>query len=75
MLSRADDLHARAGGFADAEFVAATAEKLEHERVRSALPAARPARIVPVLREARTGRYSRYGLGAQDVLRDLVQPV
>jgi len=58
------------------EFVATVAgDKLAHERARSGLPAARAARVGPVLREWRTGRYTRYGLGAQDVLRDLVQPV
>ncbi|MBT2500295.1 glycosyltransferase family 2 protein [Agromyces sp. ISL-38] len=50
-------------------------DKLAHERVRSSLPAHRAARLGPVVREWRTGRYGRYGLGAQDVLRDLVQPV
>jgi glycosyltransferase involved in cell wall biosynthesis len=50
-------------------------DKLEHERVRSALPPARLRRIAPVVREWRTGRYGHYGRGAQDVLRDLVQPV
>ncbi|MGV8970445.1 MAG: glycosyltransferase family 2 protein [Microbacteriaceae bacterium] len=48
--------------------------KHQHERFRSALPAARLARILPVLRVAAAGRYRRFGLGAQDVLRDLVQP-
>ncbi|GAA1055657.1 hypothetical protein GCM10017608_23110 [Agromyces luteolus] len=65
----------RAGRVAP-EFVATvTGDKLAHERARSSLPAARLARIGPVLREWRTGRYTRYGLGPQDVLRDLVQPV
>lgn len=48
--------------------------KLEHERVRSALPASRLRRPWPVLREWLTGRYSTCGLGLQDVVRDLVQP-
>ncbi|WP_243695235.1 hypothetical protein [Agromyces protaetiae] len=51
------------------------AGKLEHEEARSAYPRSRAARLAPVLREVRTGRYTRFGLGAQDVLRDLVQPV
>lgn len=55
--------------------VAAVRESLEHERVRSSYPRRRLARLRPVLREVRTGRYRRCGLGAQDVLRDLVQPV
>ncbi|WP_164990415.1 glycosyltransferase family 2 protein [Agromyces albus] len=50
-------------------------DKLAHERVRSSLPSRRVARLGPVVREWRTGRYDRFGLGAQDVLRDLVQPV
>ncbi len=50
-------------------------DKLAHEQARSALPASRLRRIAPVLREWRTGRYARHGLGAQDILRDLVQPV
>lgn len=57
------------------ERLALAAAKLEHELARSALPAARIARVPAVVREWRTGRYSTCGLGAQDVLRDLVQPV
>jgi len=48
--------------------------KLDHERVRNSLPGNRLRRIRPVLREARGKGYERYGLGRQDVLRDLVQP-
>lgn len=48
--------------------------KLDHERVRYALPERRGARLGPVVIEWMRGRYGRYGLGAQDVLRDLVQP-
>lgn len=48
--------------------------KLEHELVRSALPASRVRRLWPVFREWRTGRYATCGLGVQDVVRDLVQP-
>lgn len=57
------------------ERLAAVREKLAHEEARSRLPAARIRRLGPVLREWRTGRYRTHGLGAQDVLRDLVQPV
>lgn len=53
----------------------AAREKLIHEQRRSTLPASRLARIGPVVREWRTGRYDAFGLGKQDVLRDLVQPV
>lgn len=48
--------------------------KLDHERMRYALPDKRPARFGPVIVEWMRGRYGRFGLGAQDVLRDLVQP-
>ncbi len=58
-----------------AAVIAAAHEKVEHERVRNALPSNRLARVVPVLREVRTGRYSTKGRGAPDILRDLVQPV
>ena len=50
-------------------------EKQEHERYRVALPINRARRALPVLATAARGNYRRYGLGAQDVLRDLVQPV
>jgi glycosyltransferase involved in cell wall biosynthesis len=50
-------------------------EKVRHEEARSSLPVARIRRLAPVLREIRTGRYSDYGMGFQDVVRDLVQPV
>ena len=48
--------------------------KLAHEEARSAYPRARIRRLAPVLNEWRTRRYDRYGRGAKDVLRDLVQP-
>lgn len=48
--------------------------KLEHERMRSFLPPYRLARVVPVLRELRTGRYRDFGRGAADAVRDLLQP-
>lgn len=54
---------------------AAAREKLAHEEVRSALPASRIRRLAPVLREWRAGHYTRYGRGAQEALRDLLQPV
>lgn len=50
-------------------------EKLEHERIRSALPTSRLRRIPAVVAEWSTGRYRRHGLGVQDVVRDLLQPV
>ncbi|PZQ89684.1 MAG: glycosyltransferase family 2 protein [Leifsonia xyli] len=57
-----------------ADAVRSAQEKHAHERMRSALPRNPLARLRPVLAEWRTGRYRHYGLGAQDVLRDLVQP-
>ncbi|WP_353828607.1 glycosyltransferase family 2 protein [Agromyces sp. SYSU T0242] len=74
----ADRLPAIATGRGGADAAALGIEvgdKLAHEEVRSSIPASRVRRLGPVLREWRTGRYRRYGLGAQDVLRDLVQPV
>lgn len=53
----------------------AAAGKLAHERARQELPAKRLKRIKRVLEEKRTGRYDAYGLGLQDVVRDLIQPV
>lgn len=50
-------------------------QKLTHETVRSHYPSSRIRRVRPVLRELMTGRYTSFGLGAQDVLRDLIQPV
>jgi glycosyltransferase involved in cell wall biosynthesis len=78
LVRRARSLVARLEEFGDripAGRLAAAREKLAHEQARERLPAVRPARLVPVLREWRTGRYRAFGLGAQDVLRDLVQPV
>lgn len=49
--------------------------KVAHESSRAALPANRLARVPPILREVRTGRYGRYSSqGMLDVLRDLLQP-
>ncbi|MFD4423060.1 glycosyltransferase family 2 protein [Agromyces sp. NPDC058484] len=77
LLARAQDLADRLPGIAgdDARVAASVRSKLAHELVRRQLPARRLRRIGPVWREWRTGAYGRYGLGAQDVLRDLVQPV
>ena len=54
---------------------ATVAEKLLHEQVRTSYPASRIKRFPPVLKELNSGRYSKYGLGMQDVIRDLIQPV
>lgn len=50
-------------------------DKLNHELVRSELPKSRLKRIPFILRELRTGRYTQFGLGVQDVVRDLLQPL
>ena len=77
LLARAQDLADRLPAIAagDARVEAEAAGKLAHEVMRQGIPASRLRRIGPVWREWRTGAYSRYGRGAQDVLRDLVQPV
>lgn len=69
----ADRLPAIAGTPSHAE--AAVRGKLAHEVMRVGIPASRGRRLAPVLREWRSGAYDRFGRGAQDVLRDLVQPV
>jgi glycosyltransferase involved in cell wall biosynthesis len=49
--------------------------KIEHQRFRAELPPGRIARCVPVLREAMTGRYNKFGRGARGVVRDLFESV
>lgn len=49
--------------------------KIEHQRFRAALPARRIERCVPVLREAMTGRYDKFGRGVRGVVRDLFESV
>ncbi len=78
LLARAESLLERfsAPGFVVSQSVEQKArEKVEHERVRGSFPANRMRRIRPVLAEWNTGRYRRYGLGLQDVARDLAQPL
>ncbi|MDQ2698432.1 MAG: glycosyltransferase family 2 protein [Actinomycetota bacterium] len=77
LLARAQDLAERLPGIAggEARVAASVRAKLAHEVMRQQLPAGRLRRIGPIWREWRAGAYGRYGLGAQDVLRDLVQPV
>lgn len=50
-------------------------EKLQHEEARQSYPASRIRRLLPIIREIGSGRYWSCGLGAQDVARDLIQPV
>lgn len=77
LLARAQDLAERLPAIAagDARVEHEVHAKLEHEVMRQGIPAARLRRIPPIWREWRSGAYGRYGRGAQDVLRDLVQPV
>ncbi|GEP28545.1 glycosyltransferase family 2 protein [Cryobacterium levicorallinum] len=78
LLARAAELQRRAATFepeASASVLALIDAKLAHETRRSALPVARLLRVGPIVRGWRSGDYSRFGLGLQDVLRDLVQPV
>lgn len=55
--------------------MAAATGKLSHEIARQSFPANRIRRLKPVFQEMRTGRYGKYGLGFQDIARDLIQPV
>lgn len=57
------------------ETVEKVRSKLEHQRFRAALPASRLARCVPVVREAMTGRYDKFGRGVRGVVRDLFESV
>ena len=56
------------------EVLSLFAGKFSHETMRSSLPAPRLRRVIPVLQAWRRGDYDRFGLGSQDVLRDLIQP-
>jgi hypothetical protein len=76
LLLRADSLVGRIDRLTDLAFVVDAAnQKLEHERVRAALSTNRLGRIPTVLRELRTGRYSKFGRGTADAVRDLIQPL
>ena len=77
LLARAEQLADRLPAVpgVSVERVAATIEKLAHERARSALPVSRLRRVGPVLAELRTGRYDRFGRGRADAVRDLLQPL
>ncbi|MDH6235955.1 glycosyltransferase family 2 protein [Cryobacterium sp. CG_9.6] len=78
LLARATALQDRAPALdpAPSDLVLQTiAAKVAHEQMRSGLAPARLFRIPPILRAWRAGNYTRFGLGLQDVLRDLVQPV
>lgn len=88
LLQRAEALAARAPQLTDRAQLDGTSKfkrnartiddlaagKLAHERARSALPAARILRVIPVVAEVFTGRYQRYGRARYDIVRDLIQP-
>jgi len=63
------------GDLVAADTIRKLRDKLEHQRFRAALPPSRIARCLPVLREALTGRYNRFGRGARGVVRDLFESV
>jgi glycosyltransferase involved in cell wall biosynthesis len=48
--------------------------KVTHQSARARLSTARYRRWIPVLREARSGRYSKFSRGNADIVRDLFQP-
>lgn len=58
-----------------AEIIAKVRSKIEHQRFRAGLPASRLARCLPILREAMTGRYDKFGRGFRGVVRDLFESV
>lgn len=77
LLARAEQLLERLPGLGhgpESDVTRLVGGKVAHERFRSSLPTRRVPRIIPIVREVVTGRYRQFGLGAQDVLRDLVQP-
>lgn len=57
------------------DILAKVRSKIAHQRFRAALPASRPARLMPVFREALTGRYDKFGRGFRGVVRDLFESV
>jgi glycosyltransferase involved in cell wall biosynthesis len=77
LLERAMALSERLDRLGDAVPVAfrdLAARKVAHHRLRAGLPAARLARVAPILRELRRGGYSLFGRGWADAARDLIQP-
>jgi glycosyltransferase involved in cell wall biosynthesis len=76
MVERVASLGARLQTMnAPREHLALCAEKLQHVRIRGSLPPLRPMRVVPILREAWTGRYRRYSTGWRAILVDLFGPI
>lgn len=78
LLERALTLVTRLIEMGDAiavERLEAARRGLLHEQARSALAIGRAGRIVPIVRELLTGRYSEFGRGIFDAIRDLLQPL
>ena len=78
LLDRAADLVARLPSLPGRVSAARTQgvnEKFQHELMRSCLSSHRLTRVGPVLREFSRGRYVRFGRGALDAVRDLLQPL
>lgn len=76
LFARAQTMHSHSYFLKDqGEAHAAASEKLAHELARQHLSGQRLKRIKQVLEEKSTGRYDTYGLGMQDFVRDLLQPV
>jgi len=75
LLRRAEELQSRSEVWViDASHRRLIQAKVQHEIARSRYPAAQAARLLPVVKEVLTLRYSQAGRGFRDVLRDLVQP-
>jgi len=74
LLERLEQV-ARAGRPVTADTLDKLRGKIVHQRFRTQLPASRWARVLPILREARTGRYDRFGRGFRGVVRDLFESV
>lgn len=57
------------------EYRAAAHEKFSFEEARQAYPRSRVRRLGPILTQLRLGRYTKYGTGLKDAVRNLLQPV
>jgi glycosyltransferase involved in cell wall biosynthesis len=77
LLERASSLKERFSAMPEigAERLEMVVEKYEHEMARSELHESRLRRLPAILRELKTGRYSLFGRGLADAVRDLLQPV
>lgn len=69
LLQRLQQLGARV----PAAYLEAQRAKVEHQRFRAELPAARALRLLPILIEAARGRYARFGRGGHAIAQDLLE--